>query len=43
VLRSVPVRPQPTSPHPGPTLEIQLPSAARTGLSARIVPCAPCR
>ena len=43
VLRSVPVRPQPTSPHPGPTLEIQLPSRARTGLSARIVPCAPCR
>ena len=43
VLRSVPVRPQPTSPHPGSTLEIQLPSAARTGLSARIVPCAPCR
>jgi hypothetical protein len=43
LLRSVPTRPQPTSPHPGRTLAIQLPSVARTGLAVRIVPCAPCR
>ena len=43
VLRSVPTRPQPTSTHPGPTLAIQLPPAARTGFAARIVPCTPCR